>query len=98
MAIGMNVMVTYNIETDLDLTNGVRGEIVNIVLDENKPPLPQTPVVFLKYPPAYILKLSRTHLTKLSSLNEGVIPVQPMASKFQIEVIESGKPLKRTVQ
>jgi hypothetical protein len=32
IAIGMRVMVTNNIETDLDITNGAQGEIVDIVL------------------------------------------------------------------
>lgn len=33
-----NWMVTDNIETDLDITNGVRGEIVDIILDSEEPP------------------------------------------------------------
>ena len=33
-AIEMKVMVTFNIETDLDIANGARGEIIKIVLDE----------------------------------------------------------------
>ena len=32
LAVGMKVMVTDNVETDLDITNGARGEIVGIVL------------------------------------------------------------------
>jgi hypothetical protein len=37
----MRVMVTKNVETDLDITNGARGEIVVIVLHEDKPPIVQ---------------------------------------------------------
>ncbi|KAF5389044.1 hypothetical protein D9757_004877 [Collybiopsis confluens] len=36
LAKGMKVMVTFNVDTDLDITNGARGEIVDIVLDENE--------------------------------------------------------------
>ena len=32
LAIGMKVMVTTNVETDLDITNGARGTIVDIIL------------------------------------------------------------------
>jgi hypothetical protein len=32
MAVGVKVMVTSNVETDLDIANGARGEIVDIIL------------------------------------------------------------------
>ena len=32
IAVGMKVLVTNNLETDLDLTNGAQREIVGIVL------------------------------------------------------------------
>jgi hypothetical protein len=54
-AIGMKVMVTENIEIDLDLTNGARGEIIDIVLHPDEPPIGNTPVVHLSYMPAYIM-------------------------------------------
>ncbi|THG93982.1 hypothetical protein EW026_g7391 [Hermanssonia centrifuga] len=38
--VGMSVLVTNNLETDLDLTNGARGEIVGITLDADEPPRP----------------------------------------------------------
>ncbi|KAJ7246448.1 hypothetical protein C8J57DRAFT_1360503 [Mycena rebaudengoi] len=61
----MKVMVTDNIETDLDLTNGARGEIVDIVLDPDEPPIGDDPIVHLTKLPAYILvKLSRTRATQ----------------------------------
>ncbi|KAJ7649917.1 hypothetical protein FB45DRAFT_1075708, partial [Roridomyces roridus] len=61
LSIGMKVMVTNNIETDLDLTNGARGEIVDIVLDPEEPSVGNEPIVRLKKLPSYILvKLSRT--------------------------------------
>ncbi|KAJ7187076.1 hypothetical protein C8R46DRAFT_1274132, partial [Mycena filopes] len=61
LAIGMKVMVTSNLETDLDLTNGARGEIVDIILHPDEPPVGDEPIVHLQNLPAYILvKLSRT--------------------------------------
>ncbi|OJA15245.1 hypothetical protein AZE42_11257 [Rhizopogon vesiculosus] len=73
LAIGMKVMVTSNVETDLDIADGARGEIIKIVLDEQETALsPLAPIVDLTYPPAFILvKMSRTKsnwrvLTKMS--------------------------------
>ena len=100
LARGMKVMVTNNVETDLDITNGARGEIVDIILHPDEPPLGDEPVMHLKYPPAYILvKLTRTRATRLEGLEETVIPVEVASATMQITVkIRKGKTLKRTVQ
>jgi len=61
ITIGMKVMVTSNIETDLDVTNGAQGEIVDIILHPDEPPLGDDPIVTLQHLPSYILvKLKRT--------------------------------------
>ncbi|KAG1836487.1 hypothetical protein F4604DRAFT_1519928, partial [Suillus subluteus] len=61
IAVGMKVMVTQNIETDLDITNGARGTIVDIILHPDEPPISNESSVTLKHLPAYILvKLNRT--------------------------------------
>src|SRR5271170_6891262 len=49
LAVGMRVMVTRNIETDLDITNGARGEITEIVLHPDEPLIGKQAVVELKY-------------------------------------------------
>jgi ATP-dependent exoDNAse (exonuclease V) alpha subunit len=99
VAIGMKVMVTANIETDLDLTNGARGEIVDIILHPDEPPIPDEPVVNLKYLPSYVLiKLARTRATQLLGLEDGVIPVEVTSRNFQIKVKEKDKYIMRTVQ
>jgi hypothetical protein len=36
MVVGMKVMATFNVETDLDIANGARGEIVEIVLSGDR--------------------------------------------------------------
>jgi hypothetical protein len=87
LAIGMKVMVTSNVETDLDITNGARGEIVDIILHPDEPVITNQPIVNLVHMPLYILvKLTRTRATKLEGLDEAVIPVEPATIKFQIKV------------
>ena len=55
LAIGMKVMVTDNIETNLDLTNEAQGEIVDIILHADEPLISNLRVVFLQHLPSYIL-------------------------------------------
>ena len=95
----MQVMVTTNVQTDLDIANGARGEIVDIILHPEEPPLPDAPIVKLTRLPAYLLvKLKRTRATQLEGLEECVIPVEPMAVKFQIKVKMKGwKVIMRTI-
>jgi len=40
MGVGTKVMVTENLETDFDITNGSRGKIIAIILNSNEPTLP----------------------------------------------------------
>ncbi|KIL70017.1 hypothetical protein M378DRAFT_58263, partial [Amanita muscaria Koide BX008] len=61
LARGMKILVTDNIETDLDVTNGAHREIVNIILHPDEPPIGEEPIVVLKMLPSYLLvKLART--------------------------------------
>ncbi|KAJ8590087.1 hypothetical protein M405DRAFT_737527, partial [Rhizopogon salebrosus TDB-379] len=62
IAVGMEVMVTRNIETDLDITNGARGTVVDIFLHPEEPQHDEEEsTTTLSYPPAFILvKLNRT--------------------------------------
>jgi hypothetical protein len=100
IAKGMRVMVTDNVETDLDVTNGARGEIVDIILHPDEPPLGDDPIVQLKYLPAYILvKMEQTRATALNGLDDGVIPVEVVSSTFRIKIKDShGKIVQRTVR
>jgi hypothetical protein len=53
--VGMKMMITYNVMTDMELANGARGEIVVIVLDEREDEYDaQAPIVDLKYPPRLV--------------------------------------------
>ena len=95
LAIGMKVMVTNNLQTDLDITNGARGVITDIILDPDEPELGEGPIVTLKHLPACILvKLSRTRAAQLPGLEPGVIPIQRVSNAMQIRI---GKSKTRTV-
>ena len=99
LAVGMKVMVTQNVETDLDITNGAHGTIMDIVLHPDEPPLSDENTVELKYLPSYILmKLDRTCVTQLDGLSPSVIPVEPTMKSFTINVQVEGKLQKRTVK
>lgn len=85
LAIGMKVMVTFNVNTEKDIANGSRGRIHAIILDEREPPCNGSRVV-LKYPPAYVLvKLDRSKAPKLDGLPEGVVPIVPIQKSFYVK-------------
>ncbi|EIM88690.1 uncharacterized protein STEHIDRAFT_45213, partial [Stereum hirsutum FP-91666 SS1] len=61
IAIGMKVMVTTNLETDLDIANGARGTVVGIVLHQAEGVVGDGDTVTLHHMPPYILvRLDRT--------------------------------------
>ncbi len=100
LAKGMKVLVTSNLETDLDLTNGARGEIIDIILDPDESAVGTDGVVHLKYLPVYVLvRMERTRVSQLPGLDPGVIPVEPMTTTMQIKLgTHAGKEIKRTVR
>ncbi|KAH7102020.1 hypothetical protein BKA62DRAFT_637992 [Auriculariales sp. MPI-PUGE-AT-0066] len=84
----MEVMVTYNLQTELDIANGSRGEIVDIILHPDEPDIDRTSSeVTLQNPPAYILvKLRTTRAKQLKGLDQGVVPVTVQSSFFSIDI------------
>jgi hypothetical protein len=100
LAIGMKVLVTNNLETDLDLTNGARGEIVDIILHADEDAIGNESTVTLKYLPLCILvKLQRTRASQLEGLGENVIPVEAIETTMDITVsIDKNKNVRRTVR
>ncbi|KAI5826568.1 hypothetical protein K523DRAFT_204769, partial [Schizophyllum commune Tattone D] len=62
IAVGALVLVTQNIDTNLDIANGARGHIERIVFDPREPDHGEEgSVVHLRYMPKYVLvKLERT--------------------------------------
>ena len=96
LAVGMKVMVTSNIATDLDITNGARGTIVDIILNSEEPPLGDVSIVELKHLPQCVLvKLNRTRATRLAGLDDGVIPIFPAKSSMQIVLERKMKTIAR---
>ena len=66
----MKIIITENLMTDLDISNGARGEIKDIILHPDEPPIPNEPIVKLKYLPAYLLvRLERTRASRLDGLD-----------------------------
>lgn len=88
LAVGMKVMVTFNVDTDIDIANGARGEVKEIILDECESKFCMTtPIVELDYPPAYVLiKLNRTKVKTLERLEKGVLPLTPLQRNFRVIV------------
>ena len=72
LAIGMKVTVMTNIETDLDVANGARGEINDIIFHPKEEVDPSQPIVRLKHLPIRVLvKLYWTRATALDGLEQG---------------------------
>ena len=100
IAIGMEVMVTFNVSTDLDVANGVRGHIVDIILDARESNnASMTQVKFLEYPPVYILvrMIRTTKANMLDGLEAGVLPLTPLTKTFSV-VTTSGNEITLTRQ
>jgi hypothetical protein len=94
-------MVTNNIETDLDITNGAQGEIVDIILHPDEPSFDHNQCkIYLKYLPSYILvKLLRTKATQLQGLPENVIPIEQSSTTYRIKTTaQDGKTKQRTIK
>ena len=80
-------MVMDDIETDLDITNGAQGEIVNIIPHPGEPPIGNLPVVQIWDMPPYILvKLTCTWVTPLEGLQDSVIPIEAAIITYHIKV------------
>jgi hypothetical protein len=84
LLVGMKIMVMFNVETKLDVTNGARGEVVDVVLDEREEEIEQeSSILNLKFPPCYILvRLLHSRMPKLAGLPDGVIPITPMKKNY----------------
>lgn len=87
LAKGISVMVTYNIETELDIANGTRGVIERILIQDNTidPILSDAATLVLTNPPMCVLvRLSRTKVSAISGLEAGVVPIVPIRTKLPV--------------
>lgn len=96
---GMEVMVTYNVKTDLDVANGACGRIHDIVLneEENPPPAGAKEVQLNNLPTYLLIEMGRTLAEQRQGLPEGVLPLEPISKSFQIALPNGEKKtVKRT--
>ncbi|KZT27976.1 hypothetical protein NEOLEDRAFT_1059593, partial [Neolentinus lepideus HHB14362 ss-1] len=54
LVVGMKVMVTQNIAADLNITNGARGEIIDVVLYPYEPLHQDKSAIKLKHQPEHL--------------------------------------------
>ena len=81
MAIGMKVMVTQNVVTDLDITNGARGThrrhgCIRMNLLSLTCALMRLTIILNHLPVSVLVKLDHIRTTQLTGLEECVIPVE----------------------
>ncbi|KAG8718861.1 hypothetical protein FRC09_011978 [Ceratobasidium sp. 395] len=89
LAVGMEVMVTYNVETKLYVANKARGVVQEIYADRREQildALTESPrEATLTYPPECVfVKLNRTKAYTLPGLEPGVMPIIPMERGYDI--------------
>ena len=86
IAIGMKAMILQNIATDVNLANGSRGIITDIILDpkENVPTRRDSPIR-LSYPPiALLFSPYYQRDVKLAGLPQGTVPLYPSEKTFRL--------------
>jgi hypothetical protein len=88
LAIGMHVMVTANVETEIDIANGSRGIVEDIVVHSDEANTQEVGLEFrLKRPPACVLvRLERTQAQQLTGLEKGFIPIVPKRESFPLKI------------
>ena len=100
IAIGMKIMITENICTDVDIANGSRGTIIDIVLDEREPAhVANACEIYLEFQPAYVLvrlEGERSQKIHLSGLEVGVVPITPRSSSFKAVLGDQMPSITRT--
>lgn len=98
LAIGSQVMVTMNVDPDIDLANGTRAVVEKIILDPEEPPIGTEQRVHLRYLPLCVLvRVERTRCGRLSDLEENVIPIVPQILKHSFKSNVKTKKGSRTV-
>ena len=101
IAIGTKIIVTSNVATDLDITNGASGEIFDICLDPREPvkETRSTPMVVLQYLPIYVLvRFDRTRAKQLPGLPQGVLPLEAARTALQVRVRTGDVEVTKTIQ
>lgn len=89
----MRVFVTRNIDLEMDLSNGARGTVVDIILNPEEPPFhSQEPTICLQYPPSIVfVKLDKSRRGSMATLDRNVVPIEPIYCTIRIELDTSGQ-------
>jgi len=101
ITIGMKVMVTENIETDLDITNSAHGTIIDIMLSLDEPVVSDlhATIKLQQLLVCILVKLNWTWATQLDGLEGSTIPVEPATRSYQIKCTPpKGKAITCTVK
>ena len=87
LAIRMEVMVTNNIATNLNITNRACSKITEIILSKIELPLDNTPVVHLVNMPLCIMvRFYSICASTLEGLVERVVPIEPMVTCIEVKM------------
>jgi hypothetical protein len=89
LAVGMKAMVVLNIATEADLANGTRGTVQGFVLDprEGRTSPDDDGHIRLQYPPPVIyFKPDIQTTTVFEGVPEGIIPISPSTTRFNVDV------------
>jgi len=89
----MDVMITSNVSTDLDVASGARGNTVKIILDAREEITSKSSQVMeLHYPTTYVLvRMIRTKVDELDGLESGVLPITPPTKTFSVTTARGNK-------
>jgi hypothetical protein len=95
---GADVMVTVNVDTDMDLANGTRGTVEEIILAEDEPQVGSEQVVMLeKMPLLLLVRLEKTRATQIEGLAPNVIPIHPFDTKTKVAYRKGSTDVAETV-
>ncbi|KAG8745922.1 hypothetical protein FRC10_006726 [Ceratobasidium sp. 414] len=90
-------MVTYNIETELDVANGALGIVKRIILHDgtiDSITSDRNTLVLTRPPACVLVRLSRTKAGLLAGLEASIVPIVPMRARM---VVDLGKGKRVTV-
>ena len=88
VALGMHVLVTLNVQTDIDVANGAKGTVVGLVLHEDEESSDDSIRTLHHTPSCMFIKMDRTRAECLHRLQDDVIPIVPALKSFKITYTE----------
>lgn len=90
-AIGIDVIVTMNLDAENHLVNGARGTVTGMILHSNEEFDASQDVIQLQEPPVCVfVKLLHGKNIKLDGLEENEVPLQPVQRSYKLQ-LQNGK-------